>query len=232
MKKSVVGLLLLSNGFVLAEISSSDDFMELDEPYKYVTGAYWGVSVGPTFVKHKLSAQNEGSGAAQRTNMSKTQLDLALLGGFGTSFYKDYYVGLEMELMNRCGKGIHYEKDDDALGLKFHSQFGLNMNVRFGYLFPKQGNMIYAIVGFSRTLGKVVGRRSDESEVEATFGSYYPVVGVGIEHKINYDWNVRLDVKYSITSKDSDRRVHANTMWKYDVKPQSVGVRFSVTRNI
>ncbi len=231
MKKSVLGLLLF-NGFVLAEVSDSSDFMELDEPYKYVTGAYWGVSVGPTFVKHKLSAQNENTGTVQRTSVSKTQMDLALLGGFGTSFYKDYYIGLEMELMNRYGKGVHYEKDSDALGLKFHSQFGLNMNVRFGYLFPKQGNMIYAIVGFSRTLGKVVEKRSDGKAVEGTFGSYYPVVGVGLEHKINYDWNVRLDVKYSITSEDSGRHMSRNASWKYDAKPQSVGIRLAITRNI
>ena len=225
-------LLVLSGGFASAENSSGDDFMELDEPYKYVTGAYWGVSVGPTFVKHKLSAQNSSTGAVQNTNMSKTQMDLALLGGFGTSFYKDYYVGIEMEMTKRCGKGTHYANDTDALGLKFHSQFGLNMNVRFGYLFPKQGNMVYTMVGFSRTLGKVVERGSHGKEVEGTFGSYYPIVGIGFEHKINYDWNARFDVKYSITSSDSDKRMYRNAAWKYDAKPQSVGVRFSLTRNI
>ena len=232
MKKFLVFLLVLSGGFASAENSSSDDLMELDEPYRYVTGAYWGVSVGPTFVKHKLSAQNGSTGAFQKTNASKTQIDLALLGGFGTSFYKDYYVGIEMEMMRRCGKGTHYANDTDALGLKFHSQFGLNMNVRFGYLFPKQGNMVYTMIGFSRTLGKAVEKRADGREFDATFGSYFPTVGIGVEHKINYDWNVRFDVKYSITSKDSDKRSPGSGAWKYDAKPQSVGVRFSVTRNI
>ncbi len=233
MKKFFAGLLLMSNGFVLAESASSSDFMELDEPYKYVTGAYWGISVGPSFVKHKLSAHNETTNVYQRTNASKMQFDLGLLGGFGTSFYKDYYVGIEMEMLKRFGKGKHYQNDADHLGLKFHAQFGLNMNVRFGYLFPKQGNMIYTMVGFSRTLGKVVPKNSDSSNLEKTFGSYFPIVGIGVEHKINYDWNARLDVKYSITSKDSNRRIKVkNDSWVYDVKPQSIGVRFYITKNI
>lgn len=233
MKKFLAGLLLLSNGCVFAESSNNDDFMELDEPYQYITGAYWGISVGPTFVKHKLTAKNETTGISQKTDFSKTQFDLGLLAGFGTSFYKDYYVGIEMEAMNRFGKGTHYRNDTDPFGLKFNSQFGLNMNVRFGYLFPKQGNMVYAMVGFSRTLGKVVYKDASGKETERSFGSYFPTVGIGFEHKINYDWNVRLDVKYSITSKDSDNRIRMNKVpWVYKVKPQSMGVRLSVTRNI
>ncbi|MBO6056257.1 MAG: outer membrane beta-barrel protein [Alphaproteobacteria bacterium] len=230
MKKFLAGLLLLSNGCVFAENSNNDDFMELDEPYQYITGAYWGISVGPTFVKHKLTAKSETIGAPQKTDFSKTQFDLGILAGFGTSFYKDYYVGIEMEAMNRFGKGTHYQNDTDPFGLKFNSQFGLNMNVRFGYLFPKQGNMVYAMIGFSRTLGKVVYKDAGGREKERSFGSYFPTVGIGFEHKINYDWNVRFDVKYSITSKDSNNRVRKP--WVYEVKPQSMGVRLSVTRNI
>ena len=232
MKKFLVASLFLSNGCVFAENLYKDDFMELDEPYQYVTGAYWGISVGPTFVKHKLTADVRTTGASQRTNISKTQFDLGLLAGFGTSFYRDYYVGIEVEMAKRFGKGTHYQNDTDPFGLKFNSQFGLNMNVRFGYLFPKQGSMVYTLVGFSRTLGKVVWKNPEGKETERSFGSYFPVIGVGFEHKMNYDWNVRLDVKYSITSKDSDKRVYKDAPWVYDVKPQSVGVRLSVTRNI
>lgn len=223
-----MGLLLLSNVCVFAENSSDDDFVELDEPYQYVTGAYWGISVGPTFVKHKLTADS----VSQNTSISKTQFDFGLLAGFGTSFYKDYYVGIEMEMMERTGGGTHYKSENDPFGLRFQPQFGLNMNVRFGYLFPKQGNMVYAIVGFSRTLGKVVGKNADGSEkIEQSFGSYFPVVGIGIEHKINYDWNVRLDVKYSITSKDSEKCMYKGGP-VYSAKPQSVGIRLTLTRNI
>lgn len=228
MKKILVGLLLLSDVGVWAESSNDSDFMDLDDPYQYVTGAYWGISVGPTFVKHKLTADS----VSQSTSISKTQFDFGLLAGFGTSFYKDYYVGIEMEVMERMGKGTHYGNEKDPFGLRFQSQFGLNMNVRFGYLFPKQGNMVYAMAGFSRTLGKAVGKNADGSkEIEQSFGSYFPIVGIGIEHKINYDWNVRLDVKYSITSKDSDKCMYKGGP-TYSAKPKSVGIRLSLTRNI
>ena len=231
MRKILVGLLLISNGCIFA-VNDDDDFIELDEPYQYVTGAYWGVTVGPTFVKHKLTATDkDAKNVLQSTNISKTQFDFGLMAGFGASFYKDYYVGLETEILKRAGKGTYYKNENDAFGLKFQPQFGLNMNVRFGYLFPKQGNMVYAMVGFSRTLGKAVGKDDNDKRVEQSFGSYFPTVGVGIEHKINYDWNIRLDVKYSITSKDSDKKMKKDEP-VYGAKPQSMGIRLSITRNI
>lgn len=232
MRNLLVGALLLTSGLVMAEDSSGDDLLELDEPYKYVTGAYWGVSVGPSFVSYKLDAHCEAAGLKQNTNLSKTMWDMALLAGFGTSFYKDYYIGIEMELMKRKGKSVYFKEDTDVWGLKFSPQFGFNMNLRLGYLFPKQGNMVYALLGFSRTLGKVVEKRNDNIVNEKGFGSYYPVVGLGVEHKINHNWNVRMDVKYSISSKDSEDRRHGKDKWHYSVRPKNVGVRFSITRNI
>ena len=233
MRRVLAGLLLVANGCVFAENLDSDDFVELDEPYQYITGAYWGITVGPTFVKHKLTADNNVTKATQRTTLSKTQFDLGLMAGFGTSFRDDYYVGIEMEMVKRVGKGIHYKNEGDTFGLKFSPQFGLNVNVRFGYQFPRYGNMVYVMVGFSRTLGKVVGKGTNgSSDIHKGFGSYYPIVGVGVEHKVNHDWNVRLDVKYSITSNDSNQKLYEKSPWVYEVKPQSVGVRLSVTRNI
>lgn len=232
MRNLLVVLLLLTNSLVIAENSSVDDLQELDDPYKYITGAYWGISVGPSFVSYELNGHCDATGEVQHTKISKTMWDLALLAGFGTSFYKDYYIGLEMEMMKRKGRNVCFKDSADVWGLKFSSQFGLNMNLRLGYLFPKQGSMVYALLGFSRTLGKVVEKRNDNIVNEKGFGSYYPTVGLGIEHKIDHNWNVRMDVKYSITSKDSENRKHDGKMWFYNVKPQNFGVRFSVTRNI
>lgn len=234
MRKFLVGLIVLSNGYVFAQNLTNGDFEELDEPYQYITGAYWGVSVGPTFVKHRLTASNDSDkNVSQDTSISKAQFDLGLMAGFGTSFHDDYYVGIEMEVAKRFGRGVHYKNKGDVFGLEFNPQFVLNMNVRFGYQLPKYGSMVYAMVGFSRTLGKVVGKNADGSnDIHEVFGSYYPIVGLGVEHKINYDWNVRLDVKYSITSSDSDQRLYEKSPWVYKIKPQSMGVRLSVTRNI
>ncbi len=232
MRKLLVGLLLLSNSLVVAENSTVEDLQELDDPYKYITGAYVGISAGPSFVSYKFNGHCDATGQNQHTKMSKVMWDLALLAGFGTSFYKDYYIGLEMEMMKRKGRSVYFKENTDVWGLKFSSQFGLNMNLRVGYLFPKQGNMVYALIGFARTLGKVSERRKDKVVNEKGFGSYYPVVGFGVEHKINHKWNIRMDVKYSITSKDSEIRKHEGNKWSYNVKPQNVGVRFSITRNI
>ena len=233
MKKIFLCSIFFCNILVFAEspdvYNDSEEFLELSDPARYVSGAYYGIGLGASPIKHKLVARNLDTNITERFSKSATQYDVSLLGGFGTSFYKDYYVGIEFEIMKRMKKNTEYNGD---LGLKFSSQFGINMDVRFGYLFPQQGNMIYATLGFARTLGKVVAKTNGRKESEIGFGSYYPTVGLGFEHKIDHNWNVRLDFRYSITSQDTDKRIYGNSKWSCDIKPQRMGVRISVTKNI
>jgi len=89
--------------------------------------------------------------------------------------------------------------------------------------------MIYVTAGFSRTLGKIVAKSNGSS---AGFGSYFPTVGLGYEYKINASWNIRIDGRYSITSKDTGKVVVSDNRWDCSVKPQRTSIRLSITRNI
>lgn len=207
----------------------NDSFIELSEPSKYISGAFWGIGGGPSFISHKLNAHNETANQDRHVKKSAVQYDLAFLFGFGTLFYRDYYAGINFEIMQRFGKGKSYDED---LGFKFSSQFGINMDVRFGYLFPQQGNLLYTSVGFTRTLGKVLFKGTGQN-TEIGFGSYFPTFGLGFEHKINHLWNAGICAKYSITSKDSkDNIAGGGQKWSYKAKPWVTIFKFYVTRNI
>ena len=229
--KKILGVLFMGiSAFAESNVDyaeNDDTFIELSDPSRYISGAFLGLGGGASSVSHKLTAHNESTNQDHRIKKSATQYDLSFLLGFGSLFHRNYYAGIQFEIMKRCGKGSSY---DENLGFKFNPQFGINMDVRFGYLFPRQGNLAYATIGFSRTLGKVLFKTSDR-DVEVGFGSYYPTLGLGFEHKINHLWNVGACLKHSITSKDSGEARADGQRWNYRVKPWVMMLKFYVTRN-
>ncbi|MDR1982228.1 MAG: porin family protein [Holosporaceae bacterium] len=212
---------------------TSDEFLELAEPQKNISGAYYGLGVTMSQISHRVKAIKNN---VDETNFKKSnsQFDISVIGGFGAAFYKKYYAGIEMELFQRFSGKTKYKGE---VGIAHSSALGLNMDVRFGYLFPEHGYLVYTTVGFARVIGKVafkdtVQRRAKDPE--GTFGSFYPTFGAGVEHKINHLWNVRGDFRISITSKDDNKslRVSRNSNWKYEGKPSRLAFRISVTRSI
>ncbi len=106
----------------------------------------------------------------------------------------------------------------------------MNMDVRFGRLFPQSGGLLFITAGFHRVLGKVeilTARRV----IEKGFGSYYPTIGLGYEKKINDKWMIRADCKYLITSNTTDS-TDRFTNTEYKVQPQRIGVDLAILRNI
>ncbi|MDR0678518.1 MAG: porin family protein [Holosporaceae bacterium] len=216
-----------------SEKKVTDEFLELAEPQKNIGGAYYGLGVTLSQISHKVKAVKND---LLETSFKKSgsQFDISLIGGFGSAFHKRYYAGIEMELFQRFSGKTQYNGE---VGIIYASGIGLNMDVRFGYLFPEHGYLIYTTVGFARVLGKVsfqsdIARRRENPK--GTFGSFYPTFGAGIEHKINHLWNVRGDFRISITSKDDDKHltVSRTSHWKYEAKPSRVAFRISVTRSI
>jgi hypothetical protein len=104
------------------------------------------------------------------------------------------------------------------------------MDIRFGRLYPLQGHLVYATVGFARVLGHGLFE-CGSYYAEGSFGSFYPTFGVGFEKKINHRWNVRADFRISLTSKD-DNKSPRGTYWKYEAKPSRAAFRISITRSI
>ncbi|MDR1375297.1 MAG: porin family protein [Holosporaceae bacterium] len=201
---------------------SADDFFELSEPHKSISGAYCGLGAGLSLISHNVSyAKSGGSEASCKKNAS--QFDFSLICGFGAPFYGKYYAGVECDFFKRFSKKTSYNNE---IGIIHSANIGANMDVRFGYLFPEHGSMAYLTAGFARIVGRIT---FDKSNGEGSFGSFYPTVGLGLEHKINHRWNVRGDFRIAITSKD-DNKYYGN--WKYEAKPNRISFRLSITRSI
>ena len=178
-------------------ISSLDEFQPLSEPYRYISGAYCGAGVGYAFIPLKINTTYND--VTTEYKKKKAQPEIFLTAGFGSSFYKDYYAGLEMEFCKKFSKRKSYHKDG-VYGVEHRPTFGLGMSVRFGYQMPLYKSMIYGSIGFSKLIGRSYVKHEDK-EYTASFGSYSPTLGLGIERRINYNWNIRLEGLYSVPKK-------------------------------
>jgi len=207
---------------------NGEDFQEFGEPTKTISGAYWGLGLGLSRTQHKIEFTENNSSKTSKSS-SAAQVEASILLGFGTAFYKRYYAGLEVEVFNRF-KGSN-KNIDNKLNINHCRNMSLNFDTRFGYLFPKSGNLIFITAGVSRLFGRV--SFGDDKKNESSFGSFFPTVGFGFEHRINYNWNVRADYHYVISSKDNEHEVTANgNKYKYQGKANRMGIRLSFIRNI
>jgi hypothetical protein len=205
-----------------------EEFSDLGEPQKNIGGAYYGLGVSLSMMSHSLNGNKARSGE-MNFKSSNNQNDVSLIGGFGAAFYKRYYVGIEMDFFKRFGGGTNYSPDQQ-LGIAHNSAMGLNMDVRFGYLYPQHGYLVYTTVGFARIQGQAL-LNYGSYYAEGSFGSFYPTFGVGVEKRLNHRWNIRADFRISVTSKDDNRYVRG-TNWKYEAKPGRTAFGFSVIRNV
>lgn len=210
---------------------NNDDFLPLSEPERVVNGAYYGLGITMSRLSGKLNLSKNGQ-VSEKYSRSVGQYDLSAIVGFGAAFYERYYTGVELEFFKRFPEKT---SRNEEVGIIYASNMGMNMDVRFGYQFPKYAALTYVTLGFARVIGKAAfyAPNAAESSDDRTFGSFYPTVGVGLEYKVNHLWNVRGDLRYSITSKDDnkDARVGANA-WKFDGKPNRCAFRISLTRTI
>lgn len=219
------------------EEKQDDEFQKFGEPQKVISGAYWGIGLGLSRTQHKiefakLTADGKIDGEKKKHTSSDMQPEISVLVGFGAPVYKRYYAGIEIEFFNRFGgKTKDY---DDKLHIHHCKNMSLNLDGRFGYLFPEKGNLIFITAGVSRVFGRV--SFEDEKKPTSSFGSFFPTVGVGFEHRINYNWNWRVDYHYVISTKDDDHVVKAGpkdtqTSYTYQGKANRMALRFVITRS-
>lgn len=164
-------------------------------------------------------------GDSSSESSSANHMDIAAILGFGGLFYKNYYAGFEFLLNNRCSAG-----ENKKSRIRHTSSFSFNANARLGYQITQHGMMPYIFLGFAHVLGSVT---FDEGKTLNRVGSFYPVIGAGLEYKMQY-CNVRFELSQSISSYDSDRSVgiNINSRYRYEAKPKKTSIRFIVTKNI
>jgi hypothetical protein len=95
---------------------------------------------------------------------------------------------------------------------------------------------VYATIGFARIIGTTAlyVSNGNSNASKKSFGSFYPTFGLGAEYKMTYNWNIRMDVRFSITSRDEKAAVarDAGGTWSTAGRPNRAAVRISVTRSI
>lgn len=191
------------------------EFLPLSDPYKRISGAYFGAGLDFSHISHDMQLfVGDEKKATSKMSASTFQPAIALVGGFGTTFYGDWYAGLEFEFFKRFSERT---KKKDNMGLIFKSTLGLNMDARLGYQFPKNGVMVYMSIGFARVLGAMSARENDKVKpTKKTFGSFFPTIGAGVAYKLNQSWIVQANVHYSIGSKEKKNFLYPSDMEKYN----------------
>ncbi len=233
--KKFVGVSVLCCATISADtaVGNSEEFLPLGEPDRVISGAYYGIGIGSSSIKHEILA-SKNNGACSKYSSTSNQFEISAIAGFGTPILKRYYAGIEFEIFKRLSGKDH---SFDGMHVQHCVNTSMNMDVRIGYLFPLRGTLVYFTAGFARLFGRVSfdrdigGRRRNESG--GSFGSFYPTLGVGVEYKFNQTWNGRCDYRYCITSKDDERGFNTgNAVWKWRAKPNRMSVRLSLTRSM
>lgn len=221
--------------------STSDDLIELAMPERKIGGGYIGLGLGLAKVSLNAKTTREKKDTVNSLFLehkkSTLQYNLSLITGFGNAFYKDYYIGIELDLSKKFKENTS-ENADKTFGVQHKANVGLNMDVRFGLLMPQSGLLVYSTVGFARVIGDFIINTNDMKE-KHKFGSFYPTIGLGTEYKLNNSWNIRGDLRYAITAKDDKnlKQFTKNgedvpvTNWECRAKPQQISFRISVTKN-
>lgn len=191
------------------------EFQPLSDPYRRIGGAYVGGGLDFSHMSYDVRLfEDDDEKLTSKVSKTAFQPALSLVGGFGTTFYKDWYAGLEFEFFKRFPKST---KKDGKVEVIFKSTLGFNMDARLGYQFPKSGIMVYLGVGFARVLGAMSARENDKVKPTVkTFGSFFPTISGGIAYKMNQNWIVQATVRYSIGSKEKKHFMYPSDIAKFE----------------
>lgn len=139
--------------------------------------------------------------------------------GCGGLFEDKYYLGIDFEMFMKFNgnkksksclfssvlksKGTEKEiKETANVTVKGKNAIGLTIKARLGYVIPGCGCMPYAVVGCERFQHSVKLDVTNDSSGFVTYGSFYPVVGVGLEKKLKNNWSMRGELVYAIGNWD------------------------------
>lgn len=204
------------------------DFQEVSEPAVRIGGAYYGLGLGFSDITNKLNVYGNNGGHRYHKS-SATQSDISLISGFGTTVY-NIYAGIELDVFKRLPKKNNVNGDTE---LQHRANWGLNMDVRFGYQPHNQRALYYGTFGFARIIGDMVAYDSVGHTIsKQSFGSFFPTFGAGVEYKVNQSWNVRADGRISVCSKEKKTFYLNDGPATFEVKPNRYAIRLSVVRSL
>lgn len=133
-----------------------------------------------------------------------------------------YRYEIEKDDGTKEEKNVIYSLDsvsvEQSIDLKCQSTMGISIKFRAGYIPHAKSYMPYFIFGcekFQHSLRSSVNiSGSAEKHVSGyeAFGSFHPIVGLGIEKKLKNNWSIRGEITYNIGVWDSTNKKLANSI--------------------
>lgn len=188
---------------VIAEETPAE-LPELSEPIYNFSGMYTFIGAGYDTTGNKVRITNS------RVNLKGRTRNLVLFGGIGCGgvFQDKYYLGIDFEAFRRSNgneKTINTTSISNSVLYSYvraHNTLGIAIKSRIGYIRPGCSYMPYIIFGCERFQHqfRMVAKQGNvsSSSNRDTYGSFYPVFGLGIEKKLNNNWSFRTEVTYNL----------------------------------
>ena len=107
---------------------------------------------------------------------------------------------------------------DQSIDLKCQSTMGLSIKFRAGYVPHAKSYMPYIVFGcerFQHSLRSsinITGSTDKHTSGYESFGSFHPLIGVGIEKKLKSNWSIRGELTYNIGVWDSTNKKLNNSI--------------------
>lgn len=212
--------------------SKDADFCEVGEPDEVFSGTYVSFGIGASFLDNKYEIADTPivNGLTKKGGMNTNTQALYGVFGFGGVFRSVVYLGAESELFMRRGSSI---KESGNVRIKTRGTYGFNFKLRAGYVFRRHGLILYSIVGADRCIGHISIKNNNEYIGEVSYGSYHPMLGIGVEKKLRNNWSVRTEFSYTIGLWDDTQKafeLNANTRLPFKAKSNQKTVKILISK--
>ena len=201
---------------------ANNKFSEVGRPDEVFSGIYAGFGCGLDFIdnKYEIAERPAYGTTALNTVIDITQrkgsinlspYNIIAFAGFGGVFNRFYYLGFETELfVRRGGKTKH----NGGVAIEAKSTYGFNFKLRGGYIFRPANIMLYTVLAVDRSINNISLKLKDQNKYtgDESFGSYHPLIGLGVEKKLRNNWSLRAEASYTIGIwDDTGKRIQAAT---------------------
>lgn len=212
--------------------STDTDFCEVGAPDEVFSGMYASFGIGASFLdnKYEIADTPVVNGLTKKGSMNTNTQALYGVLGFGGVFRNVVYLGAESELFARHGSS---EKESGNVRIKTRGTYGFNFKLRAGYVFRRHGLILYSIIGANRCIGHISIKKNNQYIGEVSYGSYHPMLGIGVEKKLRNNWSVRTEFSYTIGIWDDTQKafeLSANTLLPFKAKANQKTVKILVSK--
>ncbi len=201
-------------------VHSSTNFTQMPNKGSVKTRSFvttFGVGCGGTFDNNIFLGVDFGFfsrfGGNQKSRTHKITLPEVKDAKFSYEIVKDNKTTEKKVTYNLDSVSI-----DQSIDLKCQSTMGLSIKFRAGYVPHAKSYMPYIVFGCERfqhslrSSVNITGSTDKHTSGYESFGSFHPLIGVGIEKKLKSNWSIRGELTYNIGVWDSTNKKLTNAI--------------------